>query len=75
MANKLEQLLNNFDKNQLNEINKFLNSSQGAKIKNKINSANKDELMREFQKIDPSVVKSKMKGISSKDIMQIINKL
>lgn len=71
----MNDLLRSFNQNQLREINDFLNSSQGRKIKNKINSSNKNELLREFQKLDPKVVNSRLKSLSKQDILKIINNL
>ncbi len=71
----MNDLLRSFNQNQLREINDFLNSSQGRKIKNKINSSNKNELLREFQKLDPQVVNSRLKSLSKQDILKIINNL
>ncbi len=68
-------LLKNFNQNQLKEINDFLNSSQGRQLKSKINSADKNALLKEFQKIDPNVLNSKLKGMSKDDILKIINGL
>ena len=33
--NKLEKILKDFDENQLREINNFLNSADGKRLKNK----------------------------------------
>ena len=71
----MNDLLRSFNQNQLREINDFLNSSQGRKIKNKINSSDKNELLREFQKLDPKVVNSRLKSLSKQDILKIINNL
>lgn len=71
----MNDLLRSFNQNQLREINDFLNSSQGRKIKNKINSSNKNELLREFQKLDPQVVNNRLKSLSKQDILKIINNL
>lgn len=71
----MNDLLRSFNQNQLREINDFLNSSQGRKIKNRINSSNKNELLREFQKLDPQVVNSRLKSLSKQDILKIINNL
>ena len=71
----INSLLRSFNQNQLKEINDFLNSSQGRGIKNKINSADKSELMREFQKLDPKVVSSRLKTLSKQDLIKIINSL
>ena len=40
--NRLERMLKDFDENQLREINKFLNSADGRRLKSHINSTDKD---------------------------------
>lgn len=71
----INSLLKSFNQNQLREINDFLNSAQGRKIKSKINSSDKNELLREFQKLDPKVVNSRLKSLRKQDILKIINNL
>ena len=41
--NRLERMLKDFDENQLREINKFLNSADGRRLKSHINSTDKDK--------------------------------
>lgn len=71
----INNLLRNLNQNQLKEINDFLNTAQGRKLKSKINSSNKQELLRELSKLSPDVVNSKLKNISQQDLMRIINNL
>ena len=75
MNNKFQKFLREFDENQIRDINDFINSSQGSGLKKKINNADKEKLLREFEKLDPAVVKKKMKGMSTADIIKLINKL
>lgn len=72
---KISDMLKSFDENQIRQINEFLNSSRGNKIKNKLDSADKEKLLREFEKIDPNTIKNKMKNLRSEDIIRIINNL
>lgn len=71
----INDLLRSFNQNQLKEINDFLNSAQGRQIKSKIDSADKDALMREFQKLNPQEINSKLKNLSKQDLLKIINSL
>ena len=71
----INNLLRNLNQNQLKEINDFLNTAQGRKLKSKINSSNKQELLRELSKLSPDVVNCKLKNISQQDLMRIINNL
>ena len=57
--NRLERMLKDFDENQLREINKFLNSADGRRLKSHINSTDKDKLLQEFSKLDPNEVKKR----------------
>ena len=71
----INNLLKNLNQNQLREINQFLNSSQGANLKNKINSSNKEQLIKELSKLDPNLVSNKLKGLSSADIIKLMRNL
>lgn len=73
--NKLEKILKDFDENQLREINKFLNSADGKRLKNQITASEKDQLLREFSRLDPDEVKKKISGLSSTDLMRIMKNL
>ena len=65
--NRLERMLKDFDENQLREINKFLNSADGRRLKSHINSTDKDKLLQEFSKLDPNEVKKRISGLSTAD--------
>ena len=71
----IDKILSSLNQNQLREINQFLNSVQGNHLKNKINSSDKEKLLREFSKLDPSVVNSKLKGMSPEQLISLIKKL
>ncbi len=71
----INSLLRSFNQNQLKEINDFLNSAQGRRIKNKINSSDKNELLKAFSALDQKTVNSKLKSLSKQDILKIINNL
>ena len=59
--NRLERMLKDFDENQLREINKFLNSADGRRLKSHINSTNE--------------VKKRISGLSTADLMKIMKNL
>ena len=67
--NRLERMLKDFDENQLREINKFLNSADGRRLKSHINSTDKDKLLQEFSKLDPNEVKKRISGLSTADLI------
>ncbi len=73
--NKLEKILKDFDENQLREINNFLNSADGKRLKNQISASEKDRILREFSKLDPNEVRQKISGLSSADLMKIMKNL
>ena len=73
--NKLEKILKDFDENQLREINNFLNSADGKRLKNQISASQKDRILREFSKLDPNEVRQKISGLSSADLMKIMKNL
>lgn len=75
MNSKLENMLKNFNQNQLREINEFLNSSKGKNIKNNLTNSDKERLMREFNKLDANEVRKKIGSLSNEDIMKIIRNL
>lgn len=75
MNSKLENILKSFDRNQLREINNFLNSSKGKNLKSQLNDSEKAKLMREFEKLDSEEVKRRLRGMNTKDIMKIISSL
>ena len=71
----IENLLKNLDQRQLRQINSFLNTPKGKQLKDKINSSDKEKLIREFSKLDQNTVNSRLKGLSQKELMDLINKL
>lgn len=73
--NKLEKILKDFDENQLREINNFLNSADGKRLKNQMSASEKDRILREFSKLDPNEVRQKISGLSSADLMKIMKNL
>lgn len=68
----LNDMLNNFNENQLREIETFLNSQQGKNISNNLSQQKKDEILRQFLNLDPQAVKSKLNGISKEDILRLL---
>ena len=68
-------MLKDFDENQLREINKFLNSADGRRLKSHINSTDKDKLLQEFSKLDPNVVKIRISGLSTADLMKSLKNI
>lgn len=68
----MNDILKNFNENQLNEINKFLNSAQGKNISGNLNNNDKERLLRQFMSLDPNTVKKKLNGLSKDDILKLL---
>ena len=73
--NRLERMLKDFDENQLREINKFLNSADGRRLKSHINATDKDKLLQTFSKFEPYEGKTRISGLSTADLMKIMKTL
>lgn len=68
----LNDMLSNFNENQLQQVEAFLNSQQGKKMTNNLSQQKKDEILRQFLNLDPKIVKSKLNGISKEDILKFL---
>ena len=68
----LNDMLNNFNENQMKQVNDFLKSEQGKNLANSLTQQKKDELFRQFMNLDPEVIKSKLNGISKDDILRFL---
>ena len=68
----LNDMLNNFNENQMKQVNDFLKSEQGKNLANGLTQQKKDELFRQFMSLDPEVIKSKLNGISKDDILRFL---
>ena len=68
----LNDMLNNFNENQMKQVNDFLKSEQGKNLANGLTQQKKDELFRQFMSLDPDIIKSKLNGISKDDILRVL---
>ena len=68
----LNDMLNNFNENQMKQVNDFLKSEQGKNLANGLTQQKKDELFRQFMNLDPDIIKSKLNGISKDDILRFL---
>ncbi len=68
----LNDMLNNFNENQMKQINDFLKSEQGKNLANGLTQQKKDEIFRQFMSLDPEIIKSKLNGISKEDILRFL---
>ncbi len=75
MNKKMQDIIKSFDQNQLKEINEFLNSAEGARLKRQLSGDDKEKLMNEFSKLSTNDIKRAVSSMSGRNLKNIINKL
>lgn len=75
MDNKIKSMLESFDKNQIREINQFLNSDKGKHLKNSMSERDKEEILKKLEGLDPQDVRKAMSKFSANDLLKIMGKL
>ena len=73
--NNIDKVLSSLNKSQIGEINRFLSSTQGRQLKNKLTDADKQKLLSQLSKINPSDAQKRLRNMSPEDIAAIIKKL
>jgi len=73
--NKLAGLLRSFDKNQLREINAFLASTQGARLKKSLSDSDKRALLSKFSKLDTETARRKIQNMSANELSALMERL
>ena len=68
----INDVLKNFNQNELQEINRFINSAQGKELSDKLGNTDKEELLRQFMNLDPAKVKNKLNGLTKEDILKLL---
>lgn len=68
----INDIFNNFSSDQLQQINNFLNSAQGKKLKAGLSPAEKARIIEQFSQIDPKTIQSKLNGLSMEDILKFL---
>lgn len=68
----INDILNNFSSEQLSQINDFLNSAQGQKLKSGLSGSEKLKLLEQFSHLDPNLVKKKLNGLTKEDILRML---
>ena len=68
----INDVLKNFNENELQQINQFINSSQGKGISNNLSQSQKEKLLKQFINLDPTKVKSKLNGLTKEDILKLL---
>lgn len=59
----LNDVLKNFNSSDLQQINNFLNSSQGKNVTKNLDARAKQEILNQFMKLDSNQVKNKLNGL------------
>ena len=68
----INDILKNFNSNDLQQINDFLNSQQGKNATANLSNKDKEKLLKQFMSLDPNKVKSKLNGLSKEDILKFL---
>ena len=71
---KLHDVLSGIDKNKIRQVEQFLNTPDGEKIKKQLNSTDKNKIINAFMSMDTNELKKKLSGadlsrINPKDII------
>ena len=73
MNDKLKRLLGSLDRNQIEEINRFLNSADGQRFKNNISEKDKANILSQLNNMDPAKLRRTFSGLSKEDLMRMLN--
>lgn len=68
----INDVLKNFNSNQLKDINDFLNSAQGKNIHQNLAPSQKEQILKQFMNLDSNTVKSKLNGLTKEDILRLL---
>ena len=68
----MKDILNNFNSDQLQKINEFLNSQQGKNLQHRLNNADKSKLLEQFKKLDSSEVNGFLNNLTKDDILRML---
>ena len=68
----INDILKNFNPNDLQQINDFLNSAQGKNATANLSGKDKENILKQFMQLDPNKVKNKLNGLSKEDILKLL---
>lgn len=68
----INDVLKNFNSNDLQQINDFLNSAQGKNMTANLSGKDKENILKQFMQLDPNKIKSKLNGLSKEDILKLL---
>lgn len=67
----INEVLSSFNSNQLKQINDFLSSIQNGKAMPKFNEADKRNILRRLESLNPNDVRERLSRLSADDIKQM----
>ena len=73
MNDKLKKLIGSLDRNQIEEINRFLNSADGQRFKNNISEKDKENILNQLNTMDPAKLRRAFSGLSKEDLTRMLN--
>lgn len=68
----VNDIFKSFNSSDLQQINNFLNSSQGKNMTSDLTDKNKKNILEQFMRLDAETVKNKLNGISKEDILKLL---
>lgn len=68
----VNDIFKSFNSSDLQQINNFLNSSQGKNMTSDLTDKHKKNILEQFMRLDAETVKNKLNGISKEDILKLL---
>ena len=68
----MNEILSNFNSDQLQKINEILNSQQGKSLQHRLNNADKSKLLEQFRRLDSSDVNSFLTNLTKEEILRML---
>ena len=68
----INEVLSSFNSNQLKQINDFLSSIQSSKTVPKFNEADKKNILKRLESLNPNDVKERLSRLSADDIKKML---
>ena len=68
----MNELFKNLSSDDLQQINEFLNSTQGKNAAKNLSSKDKQNILNQFMQLDPNKVKNRLNGLTKEDILKLL---
>ena len=68
----MNELFKNLSSDDLQQINDFLNSSQGKNAAKNLSRKDKQNILNQFMQLDPNKVKNRLNGLTKEDILKLL---